>query len=137
MRQLRTDKCKLHSLSKWLRKEVCKSSWYKKSKRCYITGSTEKLELHHDGMSFSQIVNDSFKALGIKYSGENTENYSTTDLILLKNEVIRRHNLYAKPITITADVHLELHKIYGTNVSHEQLEEYCKEYQNNRVEAIA
>ena len=137
MRQLRVNKCKLHSLSKWLRKEVCKSSWYKKSKRCYITGSTEKLELHHDGMSFSQIVNDSFKALGIKYSGENTENYSTTDLILLKNEVIRRHNLYAKPITMTADVHLELHKIYGTNVSHEQLEEYCKEYQNNRVEAIA
>lgn len=137
MRQLRTDKCKLHSLSKWLRKEVCRSGWYKKSKRCYITGSTEKLELHHDGMSFSQIVRDSFKALGIKYSGENTENYSTTDLILLKNEVIRRHNLYAKPITMTADVHLELHKIYGTNVSHEQLEEYCKEYQNNRVEAIA
>lgn len=136
MRQLRTDKCKLHSLSKWLRKEVCKSSWYKKNNKCCITGSTKNLELHHDGMSFSQIVNDSFKATGIKYSGEYTENYSTTNLILLKNEVIRRHNLYAKPITMTADVHLELHKIYGTNVSHEQLEEYCKEYQNNKNEKV-
>lgn len=135
MRQLRTDKCKLHSLSKWLRKEVCKSSWYKKNNKCCITGSTKNLELHHDGMSFSQIVNDSFKALGIKYSGENTENYSTTDLILLKNEVIRRHNLYAKPITMTADVHLELHKIYGTNVSHEKLEEFKARY--NRVEVVA
>ena len=115
MRQLRVNKCKLHSLSKWLRKEVCKSSWYKKSKRCYITGSTEKLELHHDGMSFSQIVNDSFKALGIKYSGENTENYSTTDLILLKNEVIRRHNIYAKPITITAGEKDENGKYFRQN----------------------
>ena len=135
MRQLRVNKCKLHSLSKWLRKEVCKSSWYKKSKRCYITGSTEKLELHHDGMSFSQIVNDSFKALGIKYSGEYTENYSTTDLILLKNEVIRRHNLYARAVTLASDVHLELHRIYGSDVSHEQLEELKAQY--NRVEVIA
>ena len=138
MRQLRVNKCKLHRLNKWLRNEVNKSGWYKKSKRCYVTGSAKNLEMHHDGVSFSKIVRDSFKALGIKYSGEYTENYSTTDLILLKNEVIRRHNLYAKPITITADVHLELHRIYGSDVSHEQLEEYCKEYQNNnRVEVVA
>lgn len=135
MRQLRTDKCKLHSLSKWLRKEVCRSSWYKKNNKCCITGSTKNLELHHDGMSFSQIVNDSFKATGIKYSGENTENYSTTDLILLKNEVIRRHNLYAKPITMTASMHAKLHKTYGTDVSHEQLEEFKARY--NRVEVVA
>lgn len=134
MKQLRTNNCKLHKLNKFLRKEVSKSTWYKKSKRCYITGSTGKLELHHDGMSFGQIVEDSFKALGIKYSGEYTENYSTTDLILLKNEVIRRHNLYAKPVTLSADVHLELHRTYGPRVSHEQLEEYCKEYQNNKNE---
>lgn len=136
MRQLRVNKCKLHRLNKWLRKEVCKSSWYKKNNKCYITGSTAKLEIHHDYMSFSKIVRDSFKATGIKYRGEYTENYSTTDLILLKNEVIRRHNLYAKPITITADVHLELHRIYGSDVSHEQLEVFKARY-NNRVEAIA
>lgn len=136
MRQLRTDKCKLHSLSKWLRKEVCKSSWYKKNNKCCITGSTKNLELHHDGMSFSQIVNDSFKSLGIKYSGEYTENYSTTDLILLKNEVIRRHNLYARAVTLASDVHLELHRIYGSDVSHEQLEEFKAGY-NNRVEVVA
>ena len=136
MRQLRVNKCKLHSLSKWLRKEVCKSSWYKKSKRCYITGSTAKLEIHHDYMSFSKIVRDSFKALGIKYSGEYTENYSTTDLILLKNEVIRRHNLYARAVTLASDVHLELHRIYGSDVSHEQLEELKARY-NNRVEVVA
>ena len=136
MRQLRTDKCKLHSLSKWLRNEVNKSGWYKKSKRCYVTGSAKNLEMHHDGVSFSKIVRDSFKALGIKYSGEYTENYSTTDLILLKNEVIRRHNLYARAVKLASDVHLELHRIYGSDVSHEQLEEFKAGY-NNRVEVVA
>lgn len=85
---------------------------------------------------FWPIVEDSFKALGIKYSGENTENYSTTDLILLKNEVIRRHNLYAKPVTLSADVHLELHRTYGPRVSHEQLEEFKIQY-NSKMEAVA
>lgn len=135
MRQLRVNKCKLHRLSKWLRNEVNKSGWYKKSKRCYVTGSAKNLEMHHDGVSFSQIVRDSFKSLGIKYCGEYTENYSTTDLILLKNEVIRRHNLYARAVTLASDVHLELHRIYGSDVSHEQLEEFKARY--NKMEAIA
>lgn len=136
MKQLRANKCKLHKLNKFLRKEVNKSGWAKRAKRCYITGSTRNLEVHHDGMSFSQIVKTALKNLSIKYSGEYVENYSTVELILIKNEVIKLHNLYARPITLASDIHLELHKIYGSNVSNEQLEEFKTQY-NNKVEVVA
>lgn len=136
MRQLNTDKCKLHKLNKFLRREVNKSGWVKRARKCYITGSTNNLRVHHDGMSFSKISETAFKNLNIKYKGEFTECYSTTELILIKNEVLRLHKLYAKPITLTEDIHNELHRVYGTHVSHEQLEEFKAQY-NNRMEVVA
>ena len=134
MRELNVNKCKPHKLSKWLRKEVAKSPWYKKSKRCYISGKRGELELHHDGMSFGKILEMAFKNLNIKYKGEYTQNYSTPELILLKNEVLKLHQLHAKPVTLAVDVHLELHRTYGKYVSHEQLLEFKAQY--NKSEKV-
>lgn len=127
------SKNKKMTLNKYLRKALHKAQWDRKDECCWITGRTDNLESHHDGKSFSWIVTSSLKNLNIPYY-KYIEDYNLVDLVLIKNEVLRLHSLYAKPVTLSADIHLELHRTYGTRVSHEQLEEYCKEYQNNKNE---
>ena len=127
-KELRIDRCQSHDLQKFLRKELQKSRWYKKANKCFISGRRDNLVMHHDDISFSTIVTDSFKATGIKYKGEYTECYSVCELILLKNEVIKRHKAYAKPITLNESVHNQLHWKYGTTASHKSLMKFKEEY---------
>lgn len=119
---------------KYFRRELDRMGWSKKDSRCYVSGRTYKLEVHHNGKAFGKIVRDAHKKLGIKYNPY-MQNYDIVDLARLKVEVLKQHELYVQAITLNYDIHLELHRRYGKNVSMAQLEAFKSEY--NAVEATA
>lgn len=118
----------------YLRRELDRTGWTKKAAKCYVSGRAYKLELHHNGKAFGKIVEDAHKKLNIKYNPY-MQNYDIVDLARLKVEVFRQHDLYVQAITLNEDIHLELHRRFGRNVSMAQLEAFKAEY--NAVEATA
>lgn len=109
------------AVKKW-RDEVIESS-----PCCFITGATDLLEVHHAGMSFNQIFRQAHINLGIQYHKYIFE-YKYEESKALKEEIIRLHDM-VDPIVLTHDIHVELHQIYGTEVSMEQIKQY-KEMEN-------
>ena len=89
---------------------------------CHVTGSTELLEVHHAGHSFSQIFRQAHKNLDLDFHKYIFE-YNDDDVKALKEEIIRLHDM-VDPIVLTHDIHCELHKIYGLEVSRQQIEQF-------------
>ena len=120
---------KPHSNTK---KEVRRSliSWKhavkKTQTKCYITGSTEKLEIHHANKSFSEIFNEAHEILNIEYHKE-VKDYDEADFQALIDEVVNAHKDVV-PVVLTQEVHSAIHKKYGTHVSMDQIEEFKAEY---------
>ena len=134
MRKKQKVKITAMEIDKYLRRELDRMGWSKKAKRCYVSGQATNLEMHHSGKSFGDIVRDAHKKLGIQYKKYMT-NYDIVDLALLKNEVLKQHEQYVQAITLNADIHLELHRRFGRNVSQSQLEAFKAEY--NKAKATA
>ena len=63
------------------------------------------------------------------------QNYDIVDLARLKVEVIKQHENNVQAITLNEDIHKELHRRFGKNVTPEQLEAFKAEY--NKVKATA
>ena len=119
----------------YFRRELERSGWSQyKDKCCYISGRRYCLQLHHSGKSFGDIVREAHNKLNIKYNPY-MQNYDIVDLARLKIEVLKQHEKYVQAITLNEDIHKELHRIYGKNVSPAQLEEFKAEY--NKVKATA
>ena len=93
---------------------------------CYVTGSTDLLEVHHSGMSFSQIFKMAHKNLNLEYHKYIFE-YSDEDARRLKAEIIKLHDS-VDAIVLNHSIHLELHTIYGTEVTRQQIDLYKKNY---------
>ena len=123
------------TITRYLRREISRAEINKKNKCCYISGRRDNLECHHNGISFGNIVREAHKKLGIEYKEYMTQ-YDLVDLAMLKNEVIKMH-ISIQLITLSCDIHLELHRRYGKNVSSAQLEEFKAEYNKNNVKATA
>ena len=119
----------------YFRRELERSGWSQhKDSCCYISGRRYRLQLHHSGKSFGDIVREAHNKLNIKYNPY-MQNYDIVDLARLKIEVLKQHEKYVQAITLNEDIHKELHRIYGKNVSPAQLEEFKAEY--NKVKATA
>ena len=119
----------------YLRRELERTGWNQhKDKCCYISGRRYRLQSHHSGKSFGNIVRDAHKKLNIEYKKYMT-NYDIVDLARLKVEVLKQHEQYVQAITLNEEIHLALHKRYGKNVTPEQLEAFKSEY--NKVKATA
>ena len=119
-------------IERYIRRELMRSGWTKKHSQCYISGRTDNLETHHNGKSFKIIMHESLKKLNIEYKPYMRQ-YDIVDLARLKNEVINAHKS-ADAITLNADVHDQLHEIYGNNVTREQLEAFKAQYQANAIQ---
>ena len=119
----------------YFRRELERAGWNQhKDSCCYISGRRYCLQSHHSGKSFGDIVREAHNKLNIKYNPY-MQNYDIVDLARLKIEVLKQHEKYVQAITLNEDVHKELHRIYGKNVSSAQLEEFKAEY--NKVKATA
>ncbi len=93
---------------------------------CYVTGSTDLLEVHHSGLSFSQIFKMAHNNLDLEFHKYIFE-YSEDESKALKSEIIRLHD-EVEAVVLTHDIHLELHQIHGTDVNMEQIEEFKKNF---------
>lgn len=132
MQQQTQSNLKYKATAKYMRKATkqWRSDQIAKTPYCFITGSTEQLEVHHT-TSFSQIFKQAHKNLDLefhKYIFEYTYEESTA----LKNEIIKLHN-EVEAVVLTHDIHLELHQIYGTDVNMNQIEEFKQRRVDNHV----
>ena len=118
-----TTKVMRKAVKKW-RDEVIESSPY-----CYVSNLSEDLEVHHAGLSFNQIFRQAHINLNIEYHKYIFE-YNAEDVKALKKEIIRLHGM-VDPIVLTHDIHVELHQIYGTEVSRTDIDSYIKNNFNN------
>ena len=118
-----TTKVMRKAVKKW-RDEVIESSPY-----CYVSNLSEDLEVHHAGLSFNQIFRQAHINLGIQYHKYIFE-YKYEESKALKEEIIRLHDM-VDPIVLTHDIHVELHQIYGTEVSRTDIDSYIKNNFNN------
>lgn len=89
---------------------------------CHVTGSTELLEVHHAGHSFSQIFRQAHKNLDLEFHKYIFE-YTDEDVKALRSEIIRLHNEVVA-VVLNHDIHLSLHQIYGLEVNMDQIEEF-------------
>lgn len=94
--------------------------------RCYITGSTENLEIHHAGKSFSEIFKDAHKKLNLTYHSQ-VKDYDESDMEALVDEIVKMHDDVI-PVVLNSDIHLLLHQEYGEHVNMEQIEQFKDTY---------
>lgn len=102
-------------------------------KQCYVTGSTDNLEIHHAGKNFSEIFKAAHNKLNIKYHSE-VKDYNKADLEALVDEVVNMHDSVI-PVVLNSKIHKQLHDIYGEHVNMDQINEFKKNY-NKRKTAI-
>ena len=107
--------------------------------KCFITGETENLTHHHCGLSFREILEKAHEDLGIRYR-QYIDRYTEEEYTAIKYTVLGYHYLYVEPVTLTKEIHKELHDRYGERPSYDDLLALKKEYEsriNNNVEEIA
>lgn len=114
-------------LSKRLR--GCINEWKESSKKycnnsCVFTNS-RSYQIHHV-YSFKDIVLESLNNLNIQIK----EQYSSKEILLIKEEVKRLHEIYPPGICIHPELHTLLHSEFGKNTNEEDLNEFIKNYFN-------
>ena len=126
--QMQQSNLKYKATTKYMRKATkqWRSEQIAKTPYCYVTGSADLLEVHHSGMSFSQIFRQAHKNLDLEYHKYIFE-YSDEDAKALKAEILRLHE-GCEAVVLTHDIHLSLHQMYGSDVSMEQIEEFKKNF---------
>ena len=106
-----------------------KHSIKKSQKQCYVTGSTESLEIHHLSKPFSEMFKEAHKTLGIQYH-EDVKDYAESDLDALTDLVVDMHK-DVTALVLNKDIHKALHNQYGLNFTMDQVNKFKAEYQNN------
>ena len=127
--QIQQSNLKYKVTTKYMRKATkqWRSEQIAKTPYCYVTGSTDLLEVHHT-ISFSQIFRQAHKNLDLEFHKYIFE-YSEEDAKALKQEIIRLHD-EVEAVVLTHNIHLELHQMYGTDVNMEQIEEFKKNFKS-------
>ncbi len=115
------------NLSKRLR--GCLNSWKNESKKycnnvCVLTNS-KSYQIHHV-YSFKDIVLESLSNLGIEIK----DDYSSKEILLLKEETKRLHDIYPLGICIHPELHTLLHSEFGKNTNEEDLNKFMNNYFN-------
>lgn len=120
LRYKETTRVMRKAVKKWRDEQIALNPY------CYVTGSTDSLEVHHSGLSFSQIFKMAHSNLDIQFH-KYIFDYTYDESTALKNEIIRLHD-EVDPIVLTHSVHLELHQIFGLEVSRQDIDSYIKNY---------
>lgn len=99
--------------------------------RCDISGTTEKLHVHHLNTNYKDIVIQAINNLGLELFIK-ASCYSTEEILLIRQEVARLHET-VDGVVISKKYHNLFHKMYGkTNNTKEQYEEF-KQYCLNNI----
>lgn len=110
-----------------------KESFIHYNGRCYITGKTNNLDLHHF-YNFKNILEETLMELNLDIYSKIYE-YTQDELNLIHKTVLENHFKYGYGIPLRKDIHILFHKIYGyKNNSMSQLEEFKNDYLNGKYE---
>jgi len=118
-----------NSISEWK-----KESFKKYNFKCYITGSTKNLVVHHL-ISFSKIYYSVLKKNNIEIKRKFND-YSKEELDLITKIFSDEHNKVLG-IVITKSIHNKFHKLYGTkNFAPENFYEFADNIRNGKISII-
>lgn len=120
LRYKETTKVMRKAVKRWRDEQIALNPY------CYVTGSTDSLEVHHNGLSFSQIFKMAHSNLDIQFH-KYIFDYTYDESTALKNEIIRLHD-EVEAVVLTHNIHLSLHQTYGEQVTREQIEEFKKNF---------
>lgn len=107
-----------------------KHSVKKTQKQCYVSGSTENLEVHHLSKPFSEMFNEAHTILEIQYH-KDTRDYAESDLKALTDLVVSMHK-DVTALVLESKIHKALHDTYGLNFTMDQVEEFKAAYTNRK-----
>lgn len=97
--------------------------------KCFITGQTENLVIHHI-TGFNILLLNAIKIYGFPLYDDFSD-YKTEELESFLKIFIDYHNLYAKCVCVTQSIHKEFHGIYGYgNNTEEQWNEFINKNYN-------
>lgn len=131
------------NLKKWLRfqlKEWHDNSLRKANYTCFITGKKSSgknhfpLDVHHLDITFDMILHQALDALGLAFHKLTTD-YTPEELEQVLEEVTRRHQ-DTPYLVLSRDAHENIHRIYGSNPTMEQIREYKRSYNTRRRNAL-
>lgn len=111
--------------------------WKKKSLestgyKCFVTNKKENLHVHHL-INFNSILKETLNELQFP-TYENISNYTDSELSILTNTFIDKHNSYGLGIPLTEKVHREYHKNFGLEDGNPQLfVDFCNQHYNMNI----
>ena len=105
---------------------------YKECKqKCVITGRTIDLDVHHVTKKFEDIAMEAFDNLNIRYR-QNREDYSSFEIELLQEEVLRLHFKYGLGVVLYRPIHKFYHLRYRDDISEATFQQFVSDYEKNR-----
>lgn len=126
----------LFEISRYMR--GCLAEWRrdilaKHGNRCFITGRTDKLIIHHV-TPFSDIRDMVLKITGLRV--KRFDEYSKNELEELKEVVLMLHQKI-EGVVLNESIHTLFHQYYGNvNIGFDELKEFHKRYQIGEIEII-
>jgi hypothetical protein len=131
------------NLKRWLRyqlKDWRESSLRKANYTCFITGKKSSvkhhlpLDVHHLDITFDTILHEALDALGLAFHKLTTD-YTPEELEQVLQEVKRRHQ-DTPYLVLSRNAHENIHRLYGSNPTMEEIREYKRSYNTRRRNCI-
>lgn len=111
------------SLSRW-RKEVLQYHDYK----CFVTGETENLEIHHL-RSFNSIRDEVLNEMGFdgyfRREQRNAHDFTSEQISLMRRRIISKHSV-EMGYPLTREIHREFHNLYGMRATEKDFSEFVE-----------
>lgn len=131
------------NLKRWLRfqlKDWRESSLRKANYTCFVTGKKSSgkhcfpIDVHHLDITFDMILHEALDTLGLALHKLTTD-YTPEELEQVLQEVIRLHQ-DTPYLVLSRDAHENIHRLYGSNPTMEQIREYKRNYNTRRRNAL-
>lgn len=117
------------SISEWKKNSMIASNY-----KCVVTN--KRFDVVHHLYGFDKIFDEIFENLNIEKRRFINE-YEDTELMLIKNECVRLHNVYGVGVCLTGNIHSLFHKIYGYGENNvEQFNEFKEDYINGKYKDL-
>ena len=130
-----TNLKRFNNIHQYLRKSSSHIEWKKKSYnasngRCVVTKRRDELEIHHLNKSFSEIVEEAHRELGLEE--QETDKYTQQELFALEIKVRELHSRYGLGVAVHKNIHALFHKKYGKKTTKEDFYQFKRDLKSKK-----